>query len=42
MAHAIRDLLVVVEHEDEVLADGLQIAQEGRDDRLEDLGTGLA
>ncbi len=37
MADAIRDLLVVVEHQDELLADRLQVVQNSRDDRIDDI-----
>ena len=37
MADAIRDLLVVVEHEDELLVDCFQVMENSRDDRIDDI-----
>ena len=37
MTDAIRDLLVVVEHEDELLADCFQAAENSRDDRIDNI-----
>ena len=37
MTAAIRDLLVVVEHEDEVLVDRFQVVEKSRDDRIHNI-----
>ena len=42
MTDAIRDLLVVVEHENELLADCFQVAEDSQDDRIDNIRARLS